>query len=367
MSVLLFLLAVPAVHGQIPREITKGLLEDYSREIFEQNAEGFMSPLVIVANVGANDAFYNHAFVPKENALYFDVSVRSMIAFVLDEERTFTAVLPLARKNYAGAPPDEQLRGFYLNTFKTLLRDAADAGELETEVVTATVFGGQGNGFVIPKKYLQENASLILDSAILAGLPSQLSLTPGTNQDMVIAAVPQVTIGSWNSTELLLRYIPPVVFDENIGKFSFFGIAAKHAFTNWLDNPPFHAAFQVGFQHSTITNEVGITRAKLEAATDLFAVNLHASRRFRWIEPYVGISFEMLNSDGSYTFTLPQNIKDEIGYDIDPQTVPVTLSDNAFKGTLGVTAHLGPLQAFVSTGIAKHLIFSGGIAYRFIP
>ncbi len=364
---LLVTLAWTNGYAQVPREITRGLLEDYSREIFDQNAEGFMSPLVIVANVGANDAFYNSAYVPRENALYFDVSVRSMTAFVLEEERTFTAILPLEQKNYKDATPEEQLRGFYLNTFKSLLQDAAEEGELETEVVTATVFGGEGKGFVIPKEYLQENASAIIDSAVLAGLPSQLALTPGTNQDMVIAAVPQITVGSYYSSELLVRYIPPVVFDENIGKFSFFGIAVKHGFTNWLDDPPFDAAVQVGFQHSSITNEVGVTRAKLEADTDLFAVNLHASRRFGWIEPYAGFSFETLNSEGSYTFTLPQNIKDEIGYDINPQTVPVTLSDNAVKGTLGVTAYLGPMQVFASAGIAKHMIFSGGLGYRFSP
>ncbi len=363
---LLLILAAVPVRAQVQFD-TKALLEDYSRELFEANATGFMSPLVIVSNVGANDAFYNGAYVPKENSLYFDISVRSMLAFVIDDERSFTGRLPLADKpNPYPALSEEWLRVVQLNYFKAQLRGAVAAGELETEVRTATVFGGKGNGFTIPKDYIRENVAGI-DSATLARLPSQLSLTDGTNQDQVIAAVPQLTIGSYYSTEMLLRYIPPVVFDENIGKFSFFGIAVKHAFTNWLDDPPFDAAVQLGFQTSSITNEVGVTRAKLEAETDLIAVNLHASRRFSWLEPYVGVSFESLSSEGSYTFTLPQNIKDEIGYDIDPQTVPVALSDNAFKATLGVTAHVGPLKVFVSTGIAKHMIFSGGLGYRFAP
>ncbi|MBR9975389.1 MAG: hypothetical protein KFF77_07390 [Bacteroidetes bacterium] len=344
---------------------TKALLEDYSLELFSTNAKGFMSPLVIVSNVGANDAFYNRAYVPKKNRLYIDVSVRSMVAFVLDDERSFTATLPLDEKPNPHAPlSQEWLRVVQLNYFKLQLRGAVAAGELETRVTTATVFGAEGSGFTIPKEYIQKNVAGI-DSATLARLPSQLALTPGTNQDMVVAAVPQVTIGSYYSTELLLRYVPPVVFDVNIGKFSFFGIAVKHAFTNWFDNAPVDAALQVGFQHSTIENEVGITRAKLEARTDLFAVNVHASRRFDWIEPYAGFSFESLSSEGSYTFTLPANIKEEIGYDIDPQTAPVSLDDNAVKLTLGVTAHLGRAQIFAGAGIAKHLIFSGGLAWRF--
>lgn len=346
---------------------TKALLEDYSRELFSANAKGFMSPLVIVSNVGANDAFYNRAYVPKENKLYFDISLRSMVAFVLEDERTFTATLPLADQSNPHPPLSEAwFRVVQLNYFKTQLRGAVEAGELETRVTTATVFGDQGSGFTIPKDYIRENVAG-MDSATLARLPSQLALTPGTNQDFVIAAVPQLTIGSFYSTELLLRYVPPVVFDENVGKFSFFGIAVKHAFTNWMYRSPVNAAVQIGFQHSTITNEVGVTKAKLEADTDLFAINLHASRRFRWIEPYMGLSFESLSSKGSYTFTLPANIREEIGYDIDPQTVPVELSDNAVKLTIGVTGHIGPMQIFLGTGITKHLIFSGGIAYRFFP
>ncbi|MCZ7558609.1 MAG: hypothetical protein M5R41_19655 [Bacteroidia bacterium] len=360
----MFSILLPALaSGQVQID-TKALLEDYSRELFGANATGFMSPLVIVSNVGANDAFYNRAYVPRENKLYIDVSVRSMLAFVLESERTFTAVLPLDEKpNPHPILSPEWMRVFQLNYFKEQLRGAVAAGELETRVTTATVFGGAGSGFTIPKDYIRENVAGI-DSATLARLPSQLALTPGTNQDMVVAAVPQITIGALFNSEMLVRYIPPVVFDANIGKFSFFGIALKHAFTNWYENPWCDAAVQIGFQHSTITNEVGITRAKLEAATDLFALNVHASKRFAWIEPYVGFSFETLSSEGSYTFTLPANIKEEIGYDIDPQTVPVSLSDQAIKGTLGITAHLGPMQAFAGMGIAKHLIFSGGIAWR---
>lgn len=361
------LLALP-LSAQVTID-TKALLEDYSRELFETNAEGFMSPLVIVSNVGANDAFYNRAFVPRDNEFYLEISIRAMAAYVIDDERMFEAVLPLedTKNPYDPITEFEQWsRVLQLNYFKAQLRGAEQAGALETRVNTATVFGGEGSGFVIPKEYLRQNVQGI-DSATLASLPSQLALTPGTNQNYVAAAVPQLTIGSlWNS-EMLVRYIPPVVFDVNVGRFSFFGIAVKHAFTNWFEDPFIDAAVQAGFQHSTIDNEVGVTKAKLEANTDLLAFNIHASRRFGMFEPYIGVSYESLESEGSYTFTLPQNIKDEIGYDIDPQTVPVTLSDSAVKATFGLTAHVGPLQLFASAGLTKHLIFSGGLSFRFEP
>ena len=119
---------------------TKALLEDYSLELFSANAKGFMSPLVIVSNLGANDAFYNRAYVPKRNTLYFDISVRSMVAWVLDEEREFTATLPIDDKpNPHPILSKEWMRVVQLNYFKTQLRGAVAAGELETQVRTATV------------------------------------------------------------------------------------------------------------------------------------------------------------------------------------------------------------------------------------
>jgi hypothetical protein len=358
---LLLLIATLRVYGQSdpPLQI-KWLLEDYSRDLFSTNAEGFMSPLVIVTNVGANDAFYNSAHVPKENRLYFDLSVRSMMASVRDDERTYTAILPTQN---SGTPTS--LREAYLFAFKGLLANAVAAGELEGELESATVFGGTGARFTIPKEYLLEQQFPGLDSNTINSLPDELALPDGTNQTFVIAAVPQLIVGSLYSTELMLRYIPPVVFDVNVGRVTFFGVGIKHAFTNWIEDAPFDAALQIGYQYSTIKNEVGLTKAKLEANTELIAFNLHASRRFSWIEPYVGLSYETLNSDGSYTFTLPQGIKEEIGYDIDPQKVDLALSDQALKGTLGVSAYVGPLQIFGSMGIAKHLIFSAGIGYRF--
>jgi hypothetical protein len=366
-SLILLLLLVQAMwktNAQVSFN-TKWLLEDYSREMFAKNASGFMGPLVIVTNVGANDAFYNSAYIPKTNGFYFDFSVRTMFAFVSASEQTYTSVLPLELQQNNPYPvlSEQWSRIVQLNLFKQQLQGAADAGLLETRVKTATVFGGQGASFNIPKDYIREHTGI--DSATMAGLPDVYDLTPGINQKFVAAAVPQLTVGALYNTEALIRYIPPVILDVNIGKVSFFGIAMKHAFTNWLQDVPCDAALQIGFQYTTIRNEVGVTKAKLESNTNLFAVNLQASRRWQWIEPYIGVSYESLRSTGSYTFTLPANIKQQIGYDIDPQTVPVTLSDDAVKATLGVTAHVFQFYAFASFGVSKHLIYSGGVGYRF--
>lgn len=338
---------------------TKKLLEDYSLQLFEENATGFMSPLVIVTNVGANHGFYHSARVDREDRLSFELSVQSMTAWVRDDQRSFTARVPL---------DDRTGDDFQLLLFKDMLRGAVRAGEMKADLHSATVFGTDGEFFRIPKEYIKRNYPFIPES-VLDGLPDSLSLTNGINRDVVYAAVPQLQIGTFKNTDMIVRYIPPVVFDTAVGKFSFYGVALRHGVTNWFDDGsydvvPFDAAVQVSYQHSTIDNTVGDTRARLAAKTDMLSVNVHASRRFwNWFEPFVGLSFEHLSSKGSYTFTLPKNVTDQIGYDIDPQTARISLEDNAVKATVGVSAMWNNASAFVSAGFSKHVIVHAGLSY----
>lgn len=354
------LLAAPSLKAQQYFD-TKKLLEDYSLQLFENNAPGFMGPLVIVTNVGANDGFYSSAAIPRTKGfrvdrLDFTFSVRSMAAWVRDDQRSYTGNLPLSPR-----PGDDD----QLTLFKSLLRGAVEAGELEPVVTSATVFGGQGGFLRIPKAYIKRAIPFLPDSA-LNGLPDSLALTNGTNQKMVLAAVPQLQIGTWLNSQLLVRYIPPVRFDTAVGDFSFFGIALRHSISNWFEQWPLDLAFQASYQHSTIDNVVGATRARLAATTDMYAVNIHASRSFTLgqhvrFEPFVGFSYERLESSGSYTFTLPKSVVDQIGYDIHPQKAKIGLNDDAVKATVGTTWHFGPTELVLNVGISKHIIFGAGI------
>lgn len=348
---LLFCAGGATLRAQLDQPTAKKLLEEYSLQLFGNNASGFMGPLVIVSNVGANHGFFHSASMPKKDQLSFELSIQTVYTTVRDDERTYTGNLPIDPLE-----TDSDI----LKLFKQLaLQPAARDGKLSRQLTTATVFGGEGSKFGIPKSYL-----IFVPDSQLKFLPDTLQLTNGTNQQTVVAALPQLRIGTWKNTDMLLRYVPPVTFDKNVGEFSFFGIALRHGFSNWFRRTYFDAALQVSYQHSTISNVVGTTRAQLDAATDMWSVNLHASRRFGWVEPFVGISYENLSSTGTYRFTLPANIKESIGYDIDPQTAHIALSDHAFKGTVGVTAIVGPVDIFLSTGISKHVIFGGGVSYR---
>lgn len=342
---------------------TKKLLEDFSLQLFEANAKGFMSPLVIVANVGANDGFYNSAHVAKENKFNFNFSIRTMSAWVRDDQRTYTGHLPLEPDPRDKNGPQIFPGITQMEVFKLYMKAAVTSGELKTDITSATVFGDKGEYFKIPKNSLRSIPGI--SDSLLRTLPDSIRLTNGTNQTFVFAAVPQLKIGTFMSTEMLLRFIPPVKFDTAVGEFSFFGIAMKHGFTNWIKHSPVDAAIQISYQYSSIENQVGETRAKLEATTKMWSINLHVSRRFGYVEPYIGFSFENLHSNGSYTFTLPKTVVDQIGYDINPQVAKISLDDNAYKFSIGCTGHVGPVEAYVSAGFSKQFILGAGLGVNF--
>jgi hypothetical protein len=338
--------------AQFTQSTVQHLLEEYSLQLFGENARGFMQPVVVVSNIGSNHGFFHSAAVPKEDGLHLQFSLQSVFAWVNDDDQSYTGHIP-----YESRATDSDT----LKLFKALvLQPAVRDGQLDPEVTSATVFGGPGAFFRIPKGYL-----FFLPDSVKALFPDSLQLGNGTNQRYVLAAVPQLQIGTWKHTDMLLRYVPPVTFDTAIGKFSFFGVALRHGFTNWFRSAPVDAAVQVSYQHTTIDNKVGDTRAILAASTDMLSVNVHASRRFAWFEPYMGLSLEYLTSTGSYTFTLPKKVVDQIHYDIAPQRAEIDLDDTAVKLTVGATAHLGGLEAFVSAGISKHFILGAGLAYNF--
>ncbi|MDH7514905.1 MAG: hypothetical protein QHI48_03375 [Bacteroidota bacterium] len=349
------LLATTHAHAQFDQSVMKRILEEFSLQLFGENASGYMGPLVIVTNVGANHGFYTTAQTDREDRLTVGFSLQSVYTWVRDDQRTYTGSIPYRKRS---------TDSYELQLFKFFLEIAARNGDLDTLLRTATVFGGQGSWFRIPKEYLRL-AGVPEDQIAL--VPDSLQLTNGTNQQTVFAAVPQISIGTWKHTDALIRYIPPIIFDKNIGKFSFFGIGIRHGFTHWFRDTPVDAAVQVTYQHSGIENRVGVTQAKLDATTDMYSINVHAGRRFEWFEPFAGLSVELLRSAGSYTFTLPANVKAQIGYDIDPQTAHVGLSDEAVKLTVGAAGHFGNFDAFLSAGISKHFILAGGVGVRAWP
>lgn len=257
-----------------------------SKELFDLNSIPFMEPLVTTVNATSNARFFRQADIPSHiERPYVRFGIHTMVGFVRDDQRTYRPTLPTLAQpveygKYIGYENGtivlRDTIGLAVDLVKRLFHKAVDSGHVRVPAVAPTVFGNDPTDITIDREYLQqlvrtdpEFATLynllpqstrqMVDSLILK-LPSTLSLPPGQNMHTIVAAVPQLEIGALAGTELLVRYIPPVVFDQNIGRFSFWGIGLRHSISQYLRDPLFDIAVQVGYQGTLLRKSVGVSQ-----------------------------------------------------------------------------------------------------------
>ncbi len=384
------------------------LTRSIGRDIFENNGVPFMKPVVEAMNATSNSRFFNSAYVnPDNDKPYIKFGIHTMTGFVRNDMKTYTPSIPTKQFNIGGlldyGTIDWRNSSFAINDtaglihymFQNLLYDGIHGGGENPIVIpetAATLLGSQESALVIPQGKMEELAKnhyiyQFLDSSTrqqvleaLTQIPGYFTLPPGTNKNVLFALIPQIEIGSFYGTEILIRYIPPIEIDEDIGKFSFWGLSLKHSISQYFPERYFDLAIQGAFQGTRLTNEVGITQSKFEAIANLFNINIHASKSFEGIlDIYTGVSFEQIDIDTKFQYYIPVEQQQQLGLlekgigtptpgypgDQDPQTAKLGLSDTNIKWVAGISRDFANFTFFADYSISKFNIFSAGIVYRF--
>jgi len=410
-----------------------------SKDIFELNGVPFMQPLVEAVNATSNSRFFNSAYIPKQDSFYIKISVNGMMGFVRDDMKNYNPSFPTEQFNateilnrgyvsigLAGGQPTANISdtaNLVAYLFRTLLYDGIYGdGSIQVPNEAATILGSQNKQIVFGEGTLQRLAENRLDSlealfssfgisqgipdslraeilGAVNGVPSLFSLPPGGNFSTLIAGVPQIEIGSFMGTELLLRFIPPVNMGEEIGKFSFYGLGLKHSISQYLPRADFDLAVQGVIQGTNLKNKVGVTNATLEANGRFMNFNIHGSKKFgEYFTLYSGFSYETINIDTRFTYALPIEIQYQLnlldkGVDRDengnlleksdpryrpaqteptegfpgddkPQTAKLNLTAQNFKFVIGGNVEYEDFSLFMDYNISNFNIFTAGILYK---
>ncbi|MBU3740764.1 MAG: hypothetical protein FGM24_00600 [Candidatus Kapabacteria bacterium] len=406
-------------------DITRTLVKD----LFETNAVSYVQPMVETINATSNARFYSTAYVPASvDAPYFRVGMQGMLGFVRQDMRTFKPSIDLGSPSqdlirdvsqygtitFVNGSPAFSIKPTYGDTLglatllmKEMLLEAQKQGKLVPPPLAATLFGNMPDvQFNLPTtatllEVLRSRADYqqlialggpavdstlgnLLDSL---ALPPYLTLPPGVDLSTLVAMVPQFEIGSLYGTELLLRFIPAVELDTNVGKFSFWGVGLKHSISQYFPERWFDMAVQAVYQGTSLTNTIGLTESSLEAHAKITNVNIHASKRFddvlgifRHIDLFAGMSYDKVDATSTYTYVLPQEIQLSLGLlpaptveggkseptpeqpgDTRPQTSTVDATSSNIKYTFGATLQLGPARFVFDYNVGRFNIFSGGV------
>lgn len=406
--------------------LTVDISRRITKELLGPNSIPFIKPLVVVSNATANSRFFRQAFIPKKvDKAYFKVGVHSMVGFVREDQKTYTPIAPTATLSDVLSDTStlavtflptlsatvKDTAGLITNILKYLFykglgADSAISG-MTFPTSAATIFGHQEGKFTLSNQYfldqlhggdsllsmvfklLSPAAQASIDTAVRK-LPQSLALPTGGNVSTVLAAIPQLEIGALWGTELLIRFIPPIEIDKNIGKFAFWGIGLKHSISQYLstdnkdEKPWCDAALQVVYQGSSLSNKIGVTNAELSSDATIWDANIQASKSFSSIvDVFMGVSLEQISITTSYKYYLPVEIqmdlgllpkvpvgvipKPEPGYpgDTKPQTVSSTIKDTNLKFIIGLAKEIGPIAVFADYSFSKFNVITGGVEVRF--
>jgi len=387
-----------------------------SVELLGPNADPFMQPLTQTLNATANSRFFRSAEIP-DTGFYFRVGIGSMIGFVRDDQKTYTPFAPVINSDVffkRVASDTDLVRLNILNPSQTQIIDTTGLVVVIMKYLfgkglsdptsgfsfpdtAATVYGNRDEKFVIGKDYLSQQVNggdpLLstvynaltpqLKQSIMStinGLPNYLTLARGANVNTVVAGVPQVEIGSFLGTEVLLRYIPPIKYDTVVGKFSFWGIGIKHSIDQYWKNAPVNIAAQFVYQGSNIENSVGATNSQLSANTTIMGANVQASTKWKGFTFYSGFAYEEIKINTDFTFYLPKELQRQLGLlpldsdeprppmypgDQRPQYTNAVFRDNAVKFTMGISKTFGSLGICLDYNISKFNIVTLGLDVGF--
>lgn len=415
-------MATIGIHAQqLWNPLAVDVTRSISKDLFDNNAVPYVQPMVTAINATSNARFYDAAYVPAQvEKPYFRVSVNGMFGKVKEEMKWYTPTLDFGpRENvanvlsqhgsiafengkfvYAINPTYADTLGLTTSLVKELLRDAIDSNYFSLPSQAATIFGYLPDAKVgLPGsdkmidllhnrpeyKILDSTGKATLDSLLTKlALPSALTLPPGVNLSNLIAAVPQVEIGSLYGTEALIRFVPPVEFDKNIGKFAIWGFGLRHSISQYFPERWFDMAVQAVYQGTNLKNTVGLTQAKLDANATIWSGNVHISKEW-WdaVAVYTGFNVEHINVTTSYTYTLPQEVQIQLGLlptappgqaavptpeqpgDQQPQTSMVYSDNTNLKWTVGTTARLGGFRLAVDYSVSHFNILTAGLSFTF--
>ncbi len=399
-------------------DLARGLLKN----VFETNATPFIQPMVNTINATSNTRFYTNAYIPTDaEKLYVRVSANGMVGYISEDQRWYkpeirfgdsvnilVELTKYGRIIITPNGPRYEIGDTYSDTLglatmlvTELLRSSNDSGFVILPDSAATLFGSRPDNKVVLPTTAQLLTVLralpafsLLDSAGRASIEGLLTdvkfvgsitLPPGANMSTIIAAVPQIEIGALYGTELMIRYIPPVEFDRNVGAFSFWGVGLRHSLSQYFPERWFDLAVQGVYQGTWLRNTVGFTESKLDANATIFSGNLHASKNL-WdnLDLYTGIAYEYIDVNSSYTYVLPQEMQIELGLlprpivdgtpsiptedqpgDQRPQTSSVRAHNTNIKWTVGATYAVGPLRIAVDYNVSHFNILSAGLSYQF--
>lgn len=307
-------------------------LSDLLSEVGKAYAEPYLQPLANALGADMNSGLFHTASIGGGMLPLVDVyvGVKLMAGFVPTSSRTMSLAY---ETNKVFEIEGEE----YVVPVTFQITDAPTVfGETKRGQATAHVFeileGPGGN-------------DVVLDTTIA------FEVLPGLiNTPVAPFAVPHIGIGSFMGTDLTLRYLPRLGF-QDYGSVGLFGIGVRHSISQYLPLSPVNLTAQVMWQKLSIQDA---QKDEVFAASAM-AANVVASKSLAVLTMYGGLQVERSSIDISYTFgaEADQLSGQEIHFGMK--------GNNVVRAVVGGALNMGPVLFNVDAGIGSSRIISTGL------
>lgn len=327
-----FLFAAVATPGRA-QELGE-LIEDVGRAY----SEPYLQPMVNALGVDMNTGLFHSASVGGGLLPLVDVYVGAKVmgAFVPDADRTLSLVYQTERT----------IEWHDGNEYTVPLSVNIDEAP--------TVFGDESPGVAtVPIDYLHPGPDNVEGTADDVPIDTTLSfeVLPGLIETPIVPfIVPQIGLGSFMGTDLTIRYLPKIGF-QDYGSVGFTGIGVRHSISQYIPLFPISLSAQVMWQKLSIDD---VDDNEIFSASAL-AGNVVASKSLLVLTVYGGLQVERSSVDIEYTF-------DPEVEGVSPQQIEFGLTgDNNFRAVAGLALNLGPMLVNVDAGVGNTTVVSGGV------
>jgi hypothetical protein len=298
-----------------------------------ENGRKYIQPAISSFSADLNSGIFQSADV--HGLFGFEVDLVTMFAPVPNDKKTFQATLPdtiVYQKNIYLAGRD-----------------------YDRSIVTSTALGSDAGAKVFTRQ----------------GTPIEVFQFPGgTGLKLIPLVTPQLKVGALWGTEVILRYLPAIKLNDDVGKLNVVGIGAKHSISQWLPGPSLVGASRPGefpidisaglmYQELTLKDTSGGDFIKTKA----FNIGVQASKTILLLTIYGGIGYESATTNISYNYR-PAS---EFAGGLKPLSVKLEniKADNTIRITGGLKLHALFFDVFADYSVASQPVASAGLAISF--
>ncbi len=328
-------------------------LEQTLSNLSSDAVKAYVAPAVSSFGSNLNSGWVSKFPSATKFSLNFDLKIVAMGSFIASSEKNFSTS---GTFRFTEQQAEEILNnsGYYFPDPRYVVaKNEILSRDWEVNISGPTIIGSENERVKVhfpgDEDLGLENYELTIEE--VKGLLDNWKIFP--------SAALQLTVGTFAGTNVAFRYLPDISkaagFNDELGKFTFWGFGIIHNPGVWLMNP---LPIDIGVGYFYQKLEVGDV---FESSNTQFG--LYASKTFGFIfsvTPYAGLTFESSKT----------NVKYDYEYDTTagPKTAKIDIElegDNSAAFLLGVSFKLAAVNINADYKMAKTNTASVGVSFGF--